>query len=90
MALGAAAQERAPDAADIVRRSVERDWTDFASRQNYTYQERAEFRQLKGDGKLASSRSETREILVLGGRPYERLIARNDRPLNARETQKEQ
>ena len=90
LALGAAAQERAPDAADIVRRSVERDWTDFASRQNYTYQERAEFRQLKGDGKLASSRSETREILVLGGRPYERLIARNDRPLNARETQKEQ
>ena len=57
MALGAAAQERAPDATEIVRRSVERDWTDFASRQNYTYQERTEFRQFKGDGKLASSQS---------------------------------
>jgi hypothetical protein len=90
LALVAAAQERPPDATEIVRRSVERDWTDFASRQNYTYQERSEFRQFKGDGKLASSQSETNEILILGGRPYERLIARNDRPLPAREAQKQQ
>jgi len=69
---------------------VERDWTDFASRQNYTYQERTEFRKFKGEGKLASSQSETNEILILGGRPYERLIARNDRPLAAREAQKQQ
>lgn len=90
MALVAAAQEHPPDATEIIRRSVERDWTDFASRQNYTYQERSEFRQFKGDGKLASSQSETNEILILGGRPYERLIARNDRPLSAREAQKQQ
>ena len=90
LALGAAAQERAPDAAEIVRRSVERDWTDFESRKNYTYQERTEFRQFKGDGKVASSQSETNEILILGGRPYERLIARNDRPLAAREAPKQQ
>ncbi len=69
---------------------MERDWTDFAGRQNYTYQERTEFRQLRGDGKLANSQSETNEILILGGRPYERLIARNDRPLAARETRREQ
>ncbi len=90
MALGAAAQDHAPDATEIVRRSVERDWTDFASRQNYTYQERTEFRQFKSDGKLASSQSETNEILILGGRPYERLIARDDRPLAAREARREQ
>lgn len=84
------AQERAPDAAEIVRRSVERDWTDFESRKNYTYQERTEFRQFKGDGKLASSKSETNEILILGGRPYERLIARNDRALGEREARKQQ
>ncbi len=89
-ALCAAAQERAPDAVEIVRRSVDRDWTDFESRKNYTYQERTEFRQFRGDGKLASSQSETNEILILGGRPYERLTARNDRPLPAREERKQQ
>ncbi len=35
-------------------------------------------------------RSETREILILGGRPYERLTARNDKPLSAREERREQ
>jgi hypothetical protein len=90
LALGAAAQERQPDAIEIVRRSVERDWTDFESRKNYTYQERTEFRQFRGDGKQTSSQSETNETLILGGRPYERLIGRNDRPLPAREASKQQ
>jgi len=90
LALSAAAQERAPDPVEIVRRSVERDWTDFASRRNYTYQERSEFRQYARNGALAKSHSETNEILILGGRPYERLIARDDRSLSARETRKQQ
>jgi hypothetical protein len=90
LALSAAAQEQVPDALEIVRRSVERDWTDFETRKNYTYQERTEFRQFKNDGKLASSQSETNEILILSGRPYERLIARNDRPLPEREERKQQ
>jgi hypothetical protein len=93
LALSAVAQEKAPNAVDaleIVRRSVERDWTDFETRKNYTYQERTEFRQLKADGKLASSQSETNEILILSGRPYERLVARNDRPLAEREERKQQ
>ncbi len=81
VALGAPAQERAPDPLEIVRRSVERDWTDFESRKNYTYQERSEFRQYARNGTLARVRSETNEILILGGRPYERLTARNDKPI---------
>jgi hypothetical protein len=90
VALSASAQDRALDPVEIVRRSVERDWTDFESRKNYTYLERVEFRQYARDGKLDSSRSETREILILAGRPYERLTARNDRPLPAREASKQQ
>jgi len=90
MALGAPAQEPAPDALDIVRRSVERDWTDYESRKNYTYQERSEFRQYARNGKIASDRNETNEILILGGHPYERLTARNDKPLSAREERREQ
>jgi len=88
--LSAPAQDGALNPVEIVRRSIDRDWTDFESRKNYTYQERVEFRQYLRDGKLARTRSETNEMLILGGRPYERLIARNDRPLPAREAQKQQ
>ena len=66
MALGAPAQERAPDPVEIVRRSVERDWTDFESRKNYTYQERSEFRQYAHNGSSPAASSETNEILILG------------------------
>ena len=88
--LGAPAQEPAPDPLEIVRRSVERDWTDFEGRKNYTYQERSEFHQYARSGAAAKVRSETNEILILGGRPFERLIARDDKPLSAREERREQ
>ena len=90
VALSAPAQEPALDPLDIVRRSVERDWTDFESRKNYTYRERSEFRQYTRSGATAKVRSETNEILILGGRPYERLIARDDEPLPARQERREQ
>lgn len=89
-ALIAAAQEHAPDPLEIVRRSVERDWTDYESRKNYTYQERTEFREYSRNGSLAGSRSETHEVMIVGGRPYERVTARNDRALSARDARKEQ
>jgi hypothetical protein len=90
LALGAPAQEPAPDPLEIVRRSVERDWTDFEGRKNYTYQERTGFRQYARTGASAKIRTETHEVLILGGRPYERLTARDDKPLSAREERREQ
>ena len=81
---------QAQDPLEIVRRSVERDWTDYAGVKNYTYRQRTDFRQYAEDGKLSASRKETREILILGQRPYRRLIARDDRPLSGTETRKEQ
>src|SRR5215472_1667914 len=69
------------DALEIIRRSVERDWTDFEARKAYIYQQRSELREYGRDGKISTRRSETKEILVFGGRPAERLIARNDKPL---------
>jgi hypothetical protein len=90
LALSVQAQEPAPDPLEIVRRSVERDWTDFESRKNYTYQERSEFRQYGRNETATRVRSETNEILILGGRPYERLTARDDKPLAAREERREQ
>lgn len=77
------------DPLEIVSRSVERDWTDFASRKDYTYQERYELREYKRNGRVGSRRSETKEVLILGDRPYERLIARNDEPLSEIDARRE-
>ncbi len=89
-AFSSAAQQPSPDPLEIVRRSVERDWTDYESRKNYTYQERTEMREYRRGGGQAKSRSETSDVMILGGRPYERLTARNDRPLPAEEARKQQ
>ena len=78
------------DALEIVRRSMERDWTDFESRKDYIYQQHREFREYTKDGQVGNQRSETKEILILSARPAERLIARDDRPLPEREARREQ
>ena len=80
----------AQDANEIIRRSTDRDFTNFENRKNYTYQERTEFRQYDGKGKLSKTEIETHEILILEGQPYERLIAKNDQPLSEKETAREQ
>jgi hypothetical protein len=87
--LAAALTLNAQSPYDIVRRSVERDWTDFASRKNYTYEQRSESRRYAKDGKVTSKESETHEILVLEGRRYERQIAREDKPLSERDARRE-
>ena len=41
-------------------------------------------------GKVKSVESKTHEVLVLYGRPYERLIAKDDKPLPPNQERKEQ
>jgi hypothetical protein len=79
----------AQDANEIIRRSTARDFTNFENRKDYTYLERAEVREYNSKGKLSKTEIETHEILVLEGRPYEKLVARNDKPLSARDAAKE-
>jgi hypothetical protein len=90
MLLLLAAVARADDAGDIVRRSLDRDLLNFERLKNYTYQERIEEREYDGKGKLKKTDIETSEILILGGRPYARQIARNDKPLSEKDARKEQ
>ncbi len=80
----------AQDANEIIRRATDRDFTNFENRKNYTYQERTEVRQYNGKGQLSKTDVETNEVLVLEGQPYERLIARNDKPLSPKDAAKEQ
>jgi hypothetical protein len=80
----------AQDANEIIRRATDRDFTNFESRKNYTYQERTEVREYNTKGKLSKTDIQTVEILILEGQPYEKLIARNDTPLSEKDAQKEQ
>ena len=75
---------RAQDPVEIIRRSVDRDFNNFERLKNYTYQEREENRQFDADGKVKKTEIETREVLILGGRPYGRVIARDDKPLSGK------
>jgi hypothetical protein len=84
------AAARADDPTDIIRRSIERDSANFDRLKNYTYQAREEAREYDNKGKLKKTQVETSEILILGGRQYERLIARDDQPLSEKDARKEQ
>jgi len=90
LALGVSCLVCAQDATDIIRQSVERDATNFERFKNYTFLERVEERQYGRNGKLSSKEIQTYEFMVLGGRPYGKLVERDDKPLPAKEARKEQ
>jgi len=83
-------QVHAQDATDIIRQSVERDATNFERFKNYTFLERFEERRYGRSGNLSSKEIETYEFMVLGGRPYGKLVERDDKPLPAKEARKEE
>ncbi len=78
------------DALEIVRKSLDRDIANFEHLKNYTYQQREEDRQYDKEGRLKKTESETTEVLILAGRPYEKRIAKDDKPLSEKEARKEQ
>jgi hypothetical protein len=80
----------AQDATEIVRRSVNQDLQNFDRLQNYTFLEKTEERRLEKNGSVKSTKSETEEVLILAGRPYYRLVARDGKPLSEKEARKEQ
>jgi len=85
------AAQSAPDAREIVRRSVELDRKNEAIARNYTFLERDETRMLDRSGKPKKApESRTFDVTLLEGSPYRRLVKRNDRPLAPPEERKEQ
>jgi hypothetical protein len=83
-------QVRAQDATEIIRRSVERDAYNFERFKNYTFLERVEERRYGRDGQQTSKDLQTYEFMILGGRPYGKLVERDDKPLSAKDARKEQ
>jgi hypothetical protein len=80
----------AQDVTDIIRRSVERDAYNFERFKNYTFLERVEERRYGRSGDLSSKEIQTYEFMVLGDRPYGKLVERDDKPLPAKEARREQ
>jgi hypothetical protein len=70
-------------------RSAARDQTDLEIRKDYTYLVRSEERRLDPSGKVTKTETRTQEVLILYGRPYERLIAKDGKPLPPDEDRKE-
>jgi hypothetical protein len=83
-------QVRAQDATEIIRRSVDRDAYNFERFKDYTFLERVEERRYGRDAKLTSKDVETYEFMVLGDRPYGKLVQRDDKPLPEKEARREQ
>lgn len=78
------------DPREIVRRSVEIDHRTRDLARNYTCQQREVIRHLDSRGQLKSTEIKTWDITMLYGEEYSRLIQKDDKPLNAKDEQKEQ
>ncbi len=78
-----------PDPLEIIRRSVERDRLNFERANDYSYVQHTEQREYGRDGRIVKTESRTFDVLVIDGEPYEKLIAKNGKPLSEAEARKE-
>jgi hypothetical protein len=75
---------------ELIRRAAERDVKNDKQQRNYTYIQRTEEHRLGGDGQVKSTESKTYEVMELYGEQIERLIAKDDKPLSAKDAAKEE
>ncbi len=74
---------------DLIRQASQRDMENDKRQRDYTYIEREEQHKLDGKGATKSVESKTHEVMVLYNEPVERLIAKDDKPLSAKDAAKE-
>jgi hypothetical protein len=79
----------APDARAIMQRAVAKDIISWQAAKDYTFLQRTQEDTLDGSGGVKSSKSETSEIMVLYGEPFERIVAKDDKPLPENEQKKQ-
>jgi hypothetical protein len=77
------------NALEIVKKSIDHDYNNFDRQKNYTYQEREQDREFDARGSVTKAEAETNEIMILAGRPYHKLVAKNDKPLPEKDARKE-
>src|SRR5262249_16108516 len=85
-----AQDSRAQDAREIVRKSVERDQTNWCRAPDYTWTARRVDRQLDSSRKSKSEKKEAWETVILKGEAHRRFTERNSKPLPDAELRKQQ
>jgi len=81
--------EPAPDPRAIMQKAVAKDIFNWEAAKDYTFLERMQQDSLDGNGAVKSSKSETHEIMVLYGEPFERTVAKDDQPLSQKQQKKQ-
>ena len=74
---------------ELVRVVAENDLKNDKKQKDYTYVEREEQRNLGGKGEVKSTESKTYDVMEIYGEQVQKLIAKNDKPLSAKDAQKE-
>jgi len=83
--------EAAPqDAVEIIRRSVSRYQHNLDVARDYVFQKREVEQELDKHGKLKKASIRSYDILMIYGEPYEKLTAKDDKPLDAHDQEKEE
>lgn len=73
----------------LIRVCAEKDLENDKRQRDYTYVEREEDRSINGKGEVKSTETKTYDVMEIYGEPVQKLIAKNDKPLSAKDTQKE-
>jgi hypothetical protein len=77
------------DAREVIRRAVAADARNWKVARNYNFSERVNLRYLDSQGRVKSQEISIRDVMLLDGSPYRRLVARDDHPLPPAEERKE-
>jgi hypothetical protein len=78
------------DPKEIIRRAADKDIINDQRQRNYTYIQRSVEQKLGSKGEVKSTEVKTYEVMILYGEQVQRLIAKNDKPLSARDAAKEE
>ena len=75
---------------DLIRLSADKDLENDKKQRDYTYVERQEERRLDGKGQVKSTETKTYDVMEIYGEQVQKVIAKNDKPLSAKDAQKEE
>jgi hypothetical protein len=74
----------------IIQKVAENDLENDKKQRDYTYIRREEERKVNSQGEVQSTESRTSVVIMLFGSKVNRLIAKNDKPLSAKDSAKEE
>jgi hypothetical protein len=78
----------ADDANELIKRLIAADKRNWERASQYTYIRQADYFEPQKNGPPKKDRSETYEVIFVEGESYQKLVARNDRPLDPKEQAK--